>query len=59
MSENILKKIINNKKNKINNLKKDISIDLLSQKIIDFFMKKTIISKKCTLFEGFRVLIRK
>ena len=35
MSENILKKIINNKKNKINNLKKDISIDLLSQKIIE------------------------
>ncbi len=34
MSENILKKIIDNKKNKINNLKKDISIDLLSQKII-------------------------
>ena len=35
MSENILKKIIDNKKNKINNLKKDISIDLLSQKIIE------------------------
>lgn len=35
MSENILKKIINNKKKKINNLKKDISIDLLSQKIIE------------------------
>ena len=34
MYDNILKKIINNKKNKINNLKKDISIDLLSQKII-------------------------
>ncbi len=35
MSENILKKIIDNKKTKINNLKKDISIDLLSQKIIE------------------------
>ena len=35
MSENILKKIIDNKKNKINNLKKDISVDLLSQKIIE------------------------
>jgi indole-3-glycerol phosphate synthase len=35
MSENILKKIIDNKKHKINNLKKDISIDLLSQKIIE------------------------
>ena len=35
MSENILKKIIDNKKIKINNLKKDISIDLLSQKIIE------------------------
>ena len=35
MSENILKKIIDNKKNKINNLKKNISIDLLSQKIIE------------------------
>jgi indole-3-glycerol phosphate synthase len=35
MSENILKKIIANKKNKINNLKKNISIDLLSQKIIE------------------------
>ena len=34
MSENILKKIIDNKKKKINNLKKNISIDLLSQKII-------------------------
>ena len=35
MSDNILKKIIDNKKIKINNLKKDISIDLLSQKIIE------------------------
>ena len=35
MSENILKKIIDCKKIKINNLKKDISIDLLSQKIIE------------------------
>ena len=35
MSENILKKIIDNKVLKINNLKKDISIDLLSQKIIE------------------------
>ena len=48
MSENILKKIIDNKKNKINNLKKDISIDLLSQKIIEnstfIDFKKKIIS---------------
>ena len=35
MSENILKKIFDNKKIKINKLKKDISIDLLSQKIED------------------------
>ena len=35
MSENILKKIINNKKNKIKNLKKDINIDLLSQKTVE------------------------
>ena len=33
MSENILRKILDNKKIKINNLKKDISIELLSQKI--------------------------
>ncbi|MFL2886788.1 MAG: indole-3-glycerol-phosphate synthase [Candidatus Pelagibacter sp.] len=33
MSENILRKILDNKKIKINNLKKDISIDLLSEKI--------------------------
>ncbi len=33
MSENILKKIIDNKTLKINSLKKDISIDSLSQKI--------------------------
>ena len=33
MSENILKKIIDNKTLKINSLKKDISIDFLSQKI--------------------------
>ena len=33
MSENILKKIFDNKKIKINKLKKDISIDLLSKKI--------------------------
>ena len=33
MSENILRKILDNKKIKINNLKKNISIDLLSQKI--------------------------
>ena len=48
MSENILKKIIHNKTLKINNLKKDISIDSLSQKIkennnfIDF--KKKILN---------------
>ena len=36
MSENILKKIFDNKKIKINKLKKDISIDLLSQKIGDY-----------------------
>jgi len=35
MSENILKKIIDNKTLKINSLKKDISIDSLSQKIIE------------------------
>jgi indole-3-glycerol phosphate synthase len=35
MSENILKKILNNRKIKINNLKKDVSIDILSQKIIE------------------------
>ena len=35
MSENILKKIFDNKKIKINKLKKDISVDLLSQKIED------------------------
>ena len=50
MSENILKKIIDNKKTKINNLKKDISIDLLSQKIIEnstfIDFKKKIIKKK-------------
>jgi len=34
MPENILKKILDNRKIKINNLKKDVSIDLLSQKII-------------------------
>ena len=33
MSKNILRKILDNKKIKINNLKKDISIELLSQKI--------------------------
>ena len=33
MSDNILKKIFENKKIRINNLKKDISIELLSQKI--------------------------
>ena len=33
MSENILNKIIENKKNKINKLKKEISIEFLSQKI--------------------------
>ena len=33
MSENILKKIIDNKVLKINNLKKDISIDSLTKKI--------------------------
>ena len=48
MSENILKKIIDNKVLKINNLKKDISIDMLTEKIkenntfIDF--KKKIIN---------------
>ena len=48
MSENILRKILDNKKIKINNLKKDISIELLSQKIkennsfLDF--KKKIIN---------------
>ena len=48
MSENILKKIIDNKVLKINNLKKDISIDSLTEKIkenntfIDF--KKKIIN---------------
>jgi len=35
MSENILRKIFDYKKIKINNLKKDFSIDLLSQKIED------------------------
>jgi len=35
MSENILKKIFDNKKVKINKLKKNISLDLLSQKIED------------------------
>ena len=43
MSENILKKIFDNKKAKINNLKKDISLDLLSQKIKDY---KTFIDFK-------------
>ena len=33
MSENILKKILDNKKIKINNLKKNISFESLSQKI--------------------------
>ena len=33
MSENILKKIIDNKKKKINILKKELSIDYLSEKI--------------------------
>ena len=33
MSENILKKIIDNKKIKINKLKKEISIDYLAEKI--------------------------
>ena len=33
MSENILKKILDNKKSKINNLKKSVSIELLFQKI--------------------------
>ena len=48
MSENILKKILDNKRIKINNFKKDISINLLSQKIkknntfIDF--KKKILN---------------
>ena len=40
MSEDILKKIIDNRKIKINNLKKDINIDLLSQKIIENSIKK-------------------
>ena len=35
MSKNILKKIFDNKKIKINKLKKDISVDLLSKKIED------------------------
>ena len=35
MSDNILKKILDNKKNKINNLKKDISLESLSEKILD------------------------
>ena len=35
MSDNILKKILDNKKNKINNLKKDISLESLSDKIKD------------------------
>jgi len=35
MSENILRKILDNKKIKIHKLKKDISLDLLSQKIED------------------------
>ena len=35
MSDNILKKILDNKKNKINNLKKDISLESLSEKIKD------------------------
>ncbi len=33
MSDNILKKILDNKKIKINNLKKEINIDSLAQKI--------------------------
>jgi len=48
MSENILKKILDNRKIKINNLKKNVSIDLLSQKIIEnstfIDFKKKIIS---------------
>ncbi len=35
MSENILNKIIENKKNKINKLKKEISLESLSEKILD------------------------
>jgi len=43
MSENILKKILDNKKIKINNLKNEINIDVLSQKIKD---NKTFIDFK-------------
>jgi len=43
MSENILKKILDNKKIKINNLKNEINIDFLSQKIKD---NKTFIDFK-------------
>jgi len=43
MSENILKKILDNKKIKINNLKNEINIDFLSQKIKDI---KTFIDFK-------------
>ncbi len=48
MSENIIKKILDNKKIKINSIKKEINIELLSQKIkenntfIDF--KKKILN---------------
>ncbi len=48
MSEDILKKIFDKKRNKINNLKKEISLDLLSQKIkenkIFFDFKKEILT---------------
>ena len=36
MSENILEKIINKKRNKIQNLIKEISISTLNEKIINF-----------------------
>ena len=56
MSENILKKIFDNKKAKINNLKKDISLDLLSQKIKEYknffdFKKKYQKIQKKTKFQ--------
>ncbi len=57
MSENILQKIIDKKKIKINNLKKDISLDVLKQKIsennnfINFKQKieKNILNNKISL----------
>ena len=50
MPENILKKILDNKKIKINNLKKEISIDSLAQKIDEY---KTFIDFKKKIIKNY------